>query len=128
MIRLRIVTIYLVTLIVMNWSQSATAQETRCLTADELNAVTDYLCERARQKELQYDALRLRYDESLTRLIATESKLDEYRGIDARRIELERELAVTVSERVSKTTVLFYVVGGFTLGVGVGAAIVLLAR
>lgn len=115
-------------LLILTWSNLACAEETRCLTAGELNEVADYLCDRARQKEIQYDALRLRYDESLTRLIATESKLEEYRGIDARRIELERELAVTVAERVSKTAVLLYVVGGFTVGVGVGAAIVLLAK
>lgn len=120
---LRIVTSYLVTLLVFTWSLSAAAQETRCLTADELNEVTDYLCARARQKELQYDELRLRLDSTLTRAISAESKLEEYRAVDARRLELERELAVVRASTMPKSHVILVVVGGFVVGAGVGALI-----
>lgn len=114
---------FLVTLIVITWSLSATAQETRCLTADELNEVTDYLCSRARQKETQYDELRLRLDSTLTRAISAESKLEEYRSVDSRRVELERELAVVKASTMPKTHVILVVVGGFIVGAGVGALI-----
>lgn len=120
---LRIVTSYLVTLLVITWSLSAAAQETRCLTATELNEITDYLCSRARQKELQYDELRLRLDSTLTRAIAAESKLEEYRTVDSRRVELERELAVVRASTMPKSHVILVVVGGFVVGAGVGALI-----
>lgn len=99
------------------------AQETRCLTATELNEVTDYLCSRARQKEVQYDKLRLVADDYLVRAVSAEAKLQEYRSIDLRRVELERELALVTrekDERVSKIRVVLYVVGGVVLGGVVG--------
>jgi len=103
------------------------AQETRCLTAPELNEVTDYLCSRARQKETQYDKLRLVTDNYLVRAVSTEARLQEYQSNDLRRVELERELAVVRKEkddRISKIWVVVYVAGALVLGgvVGYGAA------
>lgn len=105
-----------------------TQPETRCLTATELNDVTDHLCARARAKELQYDKLRLVADEYLVRAVAAEAKLDEYKGIDVRRVELERELAVVESERVSRVHVVLYVVGAVIVGGVVGAGVVYVSR
>lgn len=97
--------------------------ETRCLTALELNRVTDHLCERARAKEIQYDRLREVSDAYLVRAVSAEAKLEEYREVDLRRVELEKELAVVKASTVPKSHVILVVVGGFVVGAGVGTLI-----
>ena len=115
--------IFLLILLLPTLSSGQTKPETRCLTALELNRVTDHLCERARAKEIQYDKLREVSDAYLVRAVSAEAKLEEYREIDLRRVELEKELAVVKSERVTRGHVVLYVVGAFVVGAGVGALI-----
>lgn len=115
--------IFLLILLLPTLSSGQTKPETRCLTALELNRVTDHLCERARAKELQYDRLREVSDAYLVRAVSAESKLEEYREVDLRRVELERELAVVQASTMPKSHVILVVVGGFVVGAGVGALI-----
>lgn len=115
--------IFLLILLLPTLSSGQTKPETRCLTALELNRVTDHLCERARAKELQYDKLREVSDAYLVRAVSAEAKLEEYREVDLRRVELERELAIVKAERVNRVHVVLYVVGAFVVGAGVGVVV-----
>jgi len=120
------VTILLASILLVLCTVECAAQETRCLTATELNDVTDYLCARARAKEVQYDQLRSASNDYLIRAVSAEAKLEEYQGIDFRRVELERELAVTQKEkddRVSKIWVVVYVAGALIVGGAAGYGI-----
>ena len=115
-------TLSLTTAPAVTWAQHSTLSQTVTLTGDELAEVVTRACGEARALADEADGLRVQRDTIRAQRDQCVGALTQWRGLDAQRLELMRQLAKSQFERESRVDRVWVVVGivaGLVLG-GVG--------